>query len=187
MRTEGECNPSGIEIVEYDEQWPEIFISLKQALEATLGDLMIGIEHVGSTSIKGLGAKAILDIDVIIEDYSYLPAVIEGLSRLGYFHQENWSFEGREAFGRNDMTVPWEGRRINWMEHHLYVCHKDSEELARHRAFRNYLRNNPKVVAEYEQLKKGLSQTVEDRASYTLGKTDFINKILEKINNPPNE
>jgi GrpB-like predicted nucleotidyltransferase (UPF0157 family) len=187
LRTEGKSNPSAIEIVDYDEQWPEIFISLKQVLESTLGDLIIGIEHVGSTSIKGLEAKPILDIDVVIEDYSFLPNVIEGLSRIGYFHQENWSFEGREAFGRKDTSVPWDGKTINWMEHHLYVCHKDSEELARHLAFRDYLRKNPQSVVEYEQLKKSLSQTAKDRASYTLGKTDFINKVLEKINESPCE
>ncbi|MBP0725318.1 GrpB family protein [Bacillus sp. RG28] len=187
MKTEGKSNPSGIEIVEYDELWPEIFITLKQVLESTLGDLMIGMEHVGSTSIKGLGAKPILDIDVIIEDYSFLPAVIEGLSRIGYYHQENWSFIGREAFGRKDTSVPWDGRNINWMEHHLYVCHKDSEELVRHLAFRDYLRKNPQSVVEYEQLKKSLSQTANARASYTLGKTDFINTVLAKIDESPCE
>jgi GrpB-like predicted nucleotidyltransferase (UPF0157 family) len=180
-------NQSGIEIIEYDDQWANIFISLKQVVKTALGDLIIGIEHVGSTSIKGLGAKPILDIDIVIEDYTILPAVIEGLNKIGYFHQENWSFKGREAFGREDTSVPWNGRSVDWMEHHLYVCHKDSEELARHLAFRDYLRNNPKAVAEYEQLKKDLVQTAKDRTSYTLGKTHFINNILEEIKYTPYE
>lgn len=185
MGTGGNTNLSGIEIVGYDEQWAVIFLSLKQVIKNALGDLIIEFEHVGSTSIQGLGAKPILDIDVVIEDYTFLPAVIEGLKKIGYFHQENWSFKGREAFGRKDLTVPWDGRSINWMEHHLYVCHKDSEELARHLAFRDYLRKNPQAVVEYEQLKKGLSRATKDRASYTLGKTVFVNKILEMINESP--
>lgn len=169
---------SGIEIYEYDEQWSTTFLSLKQVLENVLEDLIIGIEHVGSTSVKGLGAKPILDIDVVIEDYSVLPEVIIKLEMVGYYHQENWSFKGREAFGRKDASVPWDGKRTSWMEHHLYVCNKDSEELARHLAFRDYLRNNPNAVIEYEQLKKDLAKNAKDRTEYTLGKTTFINEIL---------
>jgi GrpB-like predicted nucleotidyltransferase (UPF0157 family) len=101
-----------------------------------------GRGHVGSTSVKGLGAKPILDIDVVIEDYSVLPAVINKLEKIGYYYQKNWSFEGREAFGRKDKFVPWDGKNTNWMEQDLYVCNKDSTELARHLLFRNYLRNN---------------------------------------------
>nr|WP_167395975.1 hypothetical protein [Lysinibacillus parviboronicapiens] len=52
-----------------------------------------------------------------------------------YFHQEVWSFEGREAFGRKDVSTPWDGKGTQWVEHHLYVCHKDSKELATHLAF----------------------------------------------------
>ncbi|ERI10782.1 hypothetical protein HMPREF0083_01111 [Aneurinibacillus aneurinilyticus ATCC 12856] len=67
------------------------------------------------------------------------------------------------------------------MEHHLYVCNKNSKELAKHLVFRDYLRNNPQVVIEYENIKRHLADTVKDRKSYTLGKTEFINKILEKV------
>lgn len=175
-----ENNQSGVEIFPYDEKWGKSFLSLENVLKNTLGDLIICVEHVGSTSVKGLGAKPILDIDVVIEDYCVLSAVIEGLEKIGYYHQENWSFEGREAFGRKDGLVPWNEKNTNWMEHHLYVCNKDSKELARHLAFRNYLRNNSEAVAEYEQLKKELAKTAIDRAAYTESKTNFIRKILEK-------
>jgi GrpB-like predicted nucleotidyltransferase (UPF0157 family) len=169
---------SGIDIYKYDEQWSITFLLLKQVLNNALKELIIGIEHVGSTSVKGLGAKPILDIDVVIEDYSILPEVIKKLEMIGYYHQENWSFKGREAFRRKDTSVPWDGKSTSWFEHHLYVCNKDSEELARHLAFRNYLRTNPNAVIEYEQLKKDLARNAKDRREYTLGKTNFINKIL---------
>lgn len=180
VRSEKENNQSRIEIVEYDEKWAKAFRLLEEILQNTLEDLIICIEHVGSTSVKGLGAKPILDIDIVIEDYHVLPAVTSGLEKIGYFHQQNWSFKGREAFGRRDSLVPWDGRKTNWIEHHLYVCHKNSKELASHIAFRNYLRNNPDAVNEYVQLKKSLAKTAKDRTAYTDGKTNFINKILEK-------
>lgn len=66
------------------------------------------------------------------------------------------------------------------MEHHLYVCNKDSTELAKHLLFRNYLRSNPEAVAEYEEIKMKLAKTAKDRTAYTEGKTKFVTKILGK-------
>ncbi|ONK22375.1 hypothetical protein BLX87_16475 [Bacillus sp. VT-16-64] len=59
------------------------------------------------------------------------------------------------------------------------MCNKDSTELARHLLFRNYLRNNPEAVNEYEQLKNELAKTAKDRATYSEGKTKCVTKILE--------
>jgi GrpB-like predicted nucleotidyltransferase (UPF0157 family) len=172
---------SGIEIFEYDQKWEEWFILLKEVLEATLGNLIISVEHVGSTSVKGLAAKPILDIDIVIEDNSLIPVVTEGLEKIGYDHQPHWSFKGRESFGRKDTFVPWNKRNLNWVEHHLYVCEKDSEELARHLAFRDYLRHHPDSVAEYTRLKNELARTATDRKAYTDGKTEYVREILERV------
>ncbi|GED18079.1 GrpB family protein [Aneurinibacillus migulanus] len=169
-----------IKIENYNPKWESEFCKLQAVIETAMEQLILSIEHVGSTSVKGLGAKLILDIDVVIEDYNVLPNVIKGLEKIGYFHQENWSFEGREAFGRKDILVPWDGKSTIWMEHHLYVCNKDSKELARHLAFRDYLRDHPEAIIEYEQLKKDLAKNAKDRTDYSLGKTNFITKILEK-------
>ena len=172
---------SSIEIVTFDERWTECFQSVKQVIRKSLNGLIIDVEHVGSTSVNGLGSKPILDIDIVIDHYAILHNVILGLEKIGYFHQEEWSNEGREAFGRKDISVPWDGSGTQWMEHHLYVCTKDSKELARHIAFRDYLRNNPQSVIEYEKIKRDLAKKVCDRKSYTVGKTVFINKILQKV------
>jgi len=170
-----------IEVVDFNERWVEEFNSIKQVISRCIGKLVLGVEHVGSTSVKGLPAKPILDIDIIIENYDVLPELTRKLESIGYFHQEEWSFEGREAFGRKDIFTPNDEEGTHWMEHHLYVCNKDSNELARHLAFRDYLRNNPQAVSEYGLVKRDLAKRVNDRASYTLGKTEFINKILEKV------
>lgn len=154
---------------------------MKEILSKSLGDLIIAIEHVGSTSVQGLAAKPILDVDIVIENYDVFPHVIQGLENIGYFPQEEWSFEGREAFGRNDIYTPWDGNSTYWMEHYLYVFNKDSVELAKHLAFRDYLSSNPQVVMEYENLKRKLANTVKDRTFYTLSKTEFISNILEKV------
>ncbi|MBJ3792875.1 GrpB family protein, partial [Bacillus sp. OA1] len=102
--------------------------------------------------------------------------------KIGYYHQLEWSFKGREAFGRKDTFVPWNERNTVWMEHHLYVCDKNSEELRRHIVFRDYLREHTEVANEYGNLKEELARESKNRSSYIEGKTVFITNILEKIN-----
>ncbi|MGE6596731.1 GrpB family protein [Bacillus proteolyticus] len=169
-----------ITVEKYNIQWESEFCKLQTLINNVMGEFILSIEHVGSTSIKDLASKPILDVDVVIEDYDVFPKVIKRLEHIGYFHQEEWSFKGREAFGRKDQYVPWDGKHTIWMEHHLYVFDKNSEELRRHVAFRDYLRGNPDLTIEYEKLKKELAETAESRASYSLGKTEFIEYVLEK-------
>ena len=59
-------------VVPYNEQWKLDFLQIKAELSDALGQLAIGIEHVGSTSVQDLSAKPIIDIDVIIKDYTVL-------------------------------------------------------------------------------------------------------------------
>ncbi|PGO33412.1 hypothetical protein CN984_03835 [Bacillus cereus] len=169
-----------ITVEKYNTRWESEFNKLQTLINNVMGKFIVSIEHVGSTSVKGLASKPILDIDVVIEDYDVFPKIIKKFEQIGYFHQEEWSFKGREAFGRKDQYVPRDGKNTIWMEHHLYVCDKNSEELRRHVAFRDYLRGNLDVTIEYEKLKKELAETAENRLNYSLGKTEFIEYVLEK-------
>src|SRR5690606_16800107 len=119
-------------------------------------------------------AKPIIDLDIIIEGKEQLAQVVKGLGKLGYYHQGDLGIEDRQAFGRNNQYVPADGNNSIWIEHHLYVCTKDSKELQRHLTFRNYLRKNKEAAAEYENLKKELAKTVPDRETYTEEKSEFI-------------
>ena len=74
-------------VLPYDEQWKHDFLQIKAELTIALGQLAIEIEHVGSTSVQGLSAKPIIDIDVVIEDYSRLENVISALEKIGYRHE----------------------------------------------------------------------------------------------------
>ncbi|EPY7709523.1 GrpB family protein [Bacillus cereus group sp. Bc002] len=171
-----------ITIEEYNVKWESEFNKLQTFINDVMEDSILSIEHVGSTSIKGLVAKPILDIDIVIEDYKFFPEVVTKLEAIGYYHQAEWSCKGREAFGRKDAFVPWDGQSTDWMEHHLYVCDKESEELRRHIAFRDYLREYEDVAIEYGCLKEKLARESKHRSSYSEGKTAFITNILEKIN-----
>jgi GrpB-like predicted nucleotidyltransferase (UPF0157 family) len=85
-------------VLPYDDQWKQDFQKIRSELIDALGRLTIGIEHVGSTSVQGLSAKPIIDIDVVIKDYSQWDAVKSALEKIGYRHEGNLGIIGREAF-----------------------------------------------------------------------------------------
>ncbi len=97
---------------------------------------------------------------------------------MGYIHQLQWSFKGREAFENLNEKSTCLSNRI---KHHLYVCDENSMELKNHLDFRDYLRTHPKAVEEYNHLKTCLVTSKSTRAEYTEGKTKFISNILHKI------
>ncbi|OTX80576.1 hypothetical protein BK726_29270 [Bacillus thuringiensis serovar londrina] len=171
-----------IAIEEYNVKWESEFNKIYTLINNVMEDSIVSIEHVGSASVKGLASKPILDIDIVIEEYEIFHEVVKKLEKIGYYHQLEWSFKGREAFGRKDTFVPWNERNTVWMEHHLYVCDKNSEELRRHIVFRDYLREHTEVANEYGNLKEELARESKNRSSYIEDKTVFITNILEKIN-----
>lgn len=171
--------PRTIEVVDYDPVWPEAFAAISRAVAAALGPLALRIEHVGSTSVPGLGAKPIIDLDVVIESPRLLPLVVEALGTLGYSHEGDGGIPGREAFRRNGSTAPEDGSGRAWPDHHLYVCARGSEELRRHLRFRDYLRSHPDDASRYESLKRDLPHRYpNDIDSYVGGKSAFVERIL---------
>ena len=158
----------------YDPIWAKDFIAIRDELNTVLKDLVLGIEHVGSTSVEGLSAKPIIDIDVIIQDRENLPDVISALQKIGYSHEGDHGIPGREAF-------KYEGKE-HLRKHHLYVCAKDAEELRRHLAFRDYLRSNSDAVAEYSRIKEeGALLYPWDIDKYIEHKSPFIESIYKRI------
>lgn len=158
----------------YNEAWKNDFIAIRDELNAVLKGLVLRIEHVGSTSVEGLSAKPVIDIDVVISDKSALPAVIEALQTIGYSHEGDLGIPGREAF-------KYEGKE-HLRKHHLYVCTQDSEELRRHISFRDYLRTDPAAVSEYSRVKEeGAALYPWDIDKYIEHKTPFIKSIYKRI------
>ena len=130
----------------FDEHWRLDFLKIQNELTDALGQLAISIEHVGSTSVQGLSAKPIIDIDVVIKDYNALKDTISALEKIGYQYEGDLGIPGREAFR-------YDGKD-HLKKHHLYVCPADSPELKRHIAFRNYLRTHPDAVRKYSLIKE---------------------------------
>ena len=188
-----------IVVLPYDKKWQQDFLAIKKELAVALGmvseqeelalsteqedgtpgmvsehrPLALAIEHVGSTSVEGLAAKPIIDIDVVVASCD-VEAAIQALAGIGYNHEGNLGIPGREAFG-------YSGKE-HLREHHLYLCPEDSPELKRHLAFRDYLREHPQAVEEYSRIKlEAAALFPHDIDGYINHKSPVIERIYKEL------
>ncbi|HAR84655.1 GrpB family protein [Clostridium sp. UBA4395] len=161
-----------IVIEPYNEKWKLEFERIRDMLNSYIGDLVLSIEHVGSTSVEGLSAKPIIDIDVVMDSYDDFPEIKKRLEEAGYHHEGNLGIEDREAFSYV---------KNRFMPYHLYVCPKDGKGYLEHIALRNHLRTNRDALEDYAALKTKLAKEYRyDADTYCERKTKFIQKILNK-------
>jgi GrpB-like predicted nucleotidyltransferase (UPF0157 family) len=107
----------------YNPNWKIAFESIKYIIETELADLgkQFDIEHIGSTSIEGLYAKPVLDIDIIISNHNLLNNISTKLERIGYKAKGEQGIPGRFAFKQTSEFVPLTGDKIHRQPHHLYA------------------------------------------------------------------
>ncbi len=157
-------------VEDYDERWPGLFQGLKGKLWPRVKDVAIAIEHVGSTSVPGLAAKPVIDMDIIVSPPALRNAV-QRVRGLGYAHKGNLGIEGREAFDAPEGPIA----------HHLYVCSDGCLALRNHLLFRDHLRMNAEAREAYSNLKKSLAfQFGFSIEEYTRKKTEFILSALSQ-------
>jgi GrpB-like predicted nucleotidyltransferase (UPF0157 family) len=167
-------------IQKYQSSWVSDFNAIKSVIEESLTDLDFSIEHIGSTSVKDLAAKAIIDIDVVFYKKEAFETVKIRLEKLGYYHNGNQGIEGREAFKRDQLKT--KHLVLDSIIHHLYVCPADSPELQRHLAFRDFLRAHEKERKEYEHLKYEIAlKTNQDKKEYAILKEEMAKEFIESI------
>jgi len=166
-----------ITLVPYDSAWPAIFAAEATIIRRALGDFALRVEHVGSTSIPGVAAKPVIDIQVSVPSLEPLSQHLVPLGHIGYVHI---------PLGAFDLVYPFFQKPAEWpCTHHIHLCVVGSEQERNHLAFRDYLRNHPAVAAEYVKLKRVLAAahhgtTLESREQYSLSKTEFVTSVLER-------
>ena len=159
-------------IEEYTSDWVKQFQEEREILKGIIGEKVIAIEHIGSTSVEGLGAKPILDIAIGVNDLEVVSEFIEPLKQIGYEFVYHKEFPERRFF-----------RKGQWRAgtHHVHIYKFQGEHWNNQILFRNYLRNNPDVSKEYHQLKVDLAEKFHlDKVSYTENKAPFIRYVLQK-------
>lgn len=113
----------------YDPRWPDLFVELRDLVDAALASVAHVTEHVGSTAVPALDAKPIIDLGVVVPD----DAAVRALTAAGWQHQGNLGIAGREAF------LPLPGT----VYHHLYVVVAASQPYRDHIDVREFLRAHP--------------------------------------------
>lgn len=166
----------------YNPSWKTAFERINKAIKAELNNSEIAVQHVGSTSIPGLTAKPILDIDIILTDKNLLGNVTLKLEKLGYQSMGEQGIAGRFAFRQLSEFVPLTMPKNKWQAHHLYVCYADSLALKNHLLFRQALLNDQNLLESYAQLKETLTADPKiTKEEYWKRKTGFIISVLEKM------
>jgi len=159
----------------YSSEWPEKFEKESNLIKEILGDLVIDIEHIGSTSIPGLSAKPIIDIAVLTESISDINTFTDKLENIGYSYKPDMSSVERIFLRKGDPV-----------EYHLSISESKYTYWERQILFRNYLRKYKKYRDEYQKIKedaiinlpKEFLSDISKSSEYSSKKGPFIQKVL---------
>jgi GrpB-like predicted nucleotidyltransferase (UPF0157 family) len=160
-----------IELVEYQEQWPEMFAHEKQCILRALNDRIIDVEHIGSTAIPEMTAKPVIDILLTVEHLQDARKCIQPLRELGYTFIDYPQNTDRLFF-----------RKGKPRSYHLHIVEKGSDSEENHIHFRDALLSDATLKNEYLNLKLGAIQKYRHRrALYGERKTVLIQRALAKF------
>jgi GrpB-like predicted nucleotidyltransferase (UPF0157 family) len=162
-----------VEVVAYDHRWPTAFERESHLIALALAPWLVGpIAHIGSTAVPGLAAKPVIDIMAPVESLAASLSAIAAAQHLGYVH------------------FPYKPELMHWFckpspavrTHHLHLVPVGSALWQDRLAFRDALRADPNLRAEYHVLKLRLaSQHRHDREAYTEAKSPFVAKVLQSL------
>ncbi|KGR77365.1 GrpB family protein [Ureibacillus manganicus] len=159
-----------VRLTDYSEDWTRLFQAEVNFLKTIFGDEIIRCEHFGSTSVKGMKAKPVIDMMCIVKSIEKIDLFNNQLGSLGYDIAGEWGIEGRRLFRKGG-----ENRT-----HHIHFYQFGNPEIERHIIFRDYLRSHPEEVARYSRFKEELAQRYESTSEYSPAKKRFVSELEQK-------
>ena len=164
--------PSRYTFCDYDPAWPAAFEREAARLRSLLGERLVAVHHVGSTSVPGLAAKPIIDVLPLARDIEEIEAATPMLVAAGYEAWGEYGLPGRRYFTRD---------RGGWRTHNVHVYGAGHPDVERHRALPAYLRAHPEAAAEYVAIKRAaFTAHPEDIGAYNDAKAAWI-KATEAV------
>jgi GrpB-like predicted nucleotidyltransferase (UPF0157 family) len=151
-----------VELVDHDPSWAELYEQEAARLRPIFDGLLVGIEHIGSTSVPGLCAKPIVDVLVGLRELELTDEQIAAMGELGYLFLGEHGLPGRLFFRKNPRT------------HHVHVVEHRGEHWVRQLTFRDTLRADEEERKRYDAFKRRLAAEGHPREVYTELKTPFI-------------
>lgn len=154
----------------HDEKWAEEFEKTKQTLINIHGDNVVDIQHVGSTAIKGIVAKPLLDIAIVFKTITN--------SVFSTMEENRYEYYGEVITGKHLFILRGEGE-VSLQHIHCYE-EKNCDQFWDQIKFRDFIRSHSEFAKEYELLKQELYKIYsDDRKKYTEGKQAFFDKIKQ--------
>ena len=164
--------PSLYTFTEYSPDWPSEFRREAERLTGLLGDALVTVHHVGSTSVPGLAAKPIIDLLPLVRDLTVVDGHTAMLQEAGYQAWGEYGLPGRRYFTRD---------RGAHRTHNVHIYQADNPDVDRHLAFCAYLRSHEQARREYEALKRAAyARHPADIGAYNDDKNDWI-KQAEQV------
>ena len=168
-----------IEIVPYNPNWPSEFNRIAADIRAALGDLALRIDHIGSTSVPGLAAKDIIDVQVTVADFA--PPLVERFLAAGYIYKPGNVSDHRPPLDSSPDEA-WEKRFFSPPDGHrpanIHVRIAGQANWRYALLFRDYLRVHPPMAEAYAELKRRLAHYAgENRSAYVLTKDPVCDLI----------
>jgi GrpB-like predicted nucleotidyltransferase (UPF0157 family) len=161
-----------VEVVPYDPTWPTLYRAEAASLAALLGDELVAVHHIGSTSVPGLAAKPIIDILPVVQRIERIDDLNDLLLAVGFVPKGENGIRGRRYFTKEVEGV----RRV-----HVHIFALGHPEVVRHLDFAAYLRAHPAEMQAYANLKRALAQRFpNDTIGYTDAKSAFIHEIDQR-------
>ena len=160
-----------ITVTEYDPLWVKKYEEESLLIKGILADNCIAIYHIGSTSVKGLAAKPIIDIMAVVKSLEKADDAAKEFSKIGYEYLGEFGIAGRRYLrkGGDERT------------HQIHIFQADDwNNIGRHLAFRDYMSTHEKERSEYAGIKKELAERFPyDIDGYCDGKEAFVRKTEE--------
>ncbi|HVF47358.1 MAG TPA: GrpB family protein [Pyrinomonadaceae bacterium] len=164
---------SKVEVVPYDPAWRTAFKAEARVVADAMGENLMAIHHIGSTSIPGIYAKPVIDILVEVSNINYVDNAGAAMELLGYEVMGEFGIEGRRYFRKD--------RSAGMRTHQIHTFQTGSPHIQRHLAFRDYLIAHPTDALAYSDLKRRLvRENGGDTELYMDGKDDFIRETDRK-------
>lgn len=137
-----------VDVVPYRAEWAQLFLDEKARIMAAIGELIVDIQHVGSTAVPELAAKPILDIAIAVEDDRVMPAITRGLEQIGYIDRGNGGRHGGYLFVKE--CAP------DVRTHHVHIVSRDDAQWRHYLGFRDLLRRDERLRIQYMAVKQAL-------------------------------
>ncbi|MDE2018946.1 MAG: GrpB family protein [Patescibacteria group bacterium] len=159
-------------VEKYTANWQRRFRIQEKLIKRVLGKAALEIHHVGSTSVKGMSAKPIVDMLVIVKEFHALDRAKTKFEKLGYVFRSNYVKPNSRLL---------EKFRGETKLYNIHFFKKNHEHVPRILNIRDYLRAHPETVKAYEALKqKLLNKYPNDYRSYSHGKHEFLDALAER-------